>query len=92
MRCLLLLLFFLKESSSSFEARWDGDVSDKVHFKYVGSARMSIDWRNEFIALGKVHVSHSIRALLRLHIDHVLFLFYLSRFFLQAHAPRMPQC
>lgn len=91
MRCLLLLLFF-KESSSSFEARWDGDVYGKGHVKYVGSARMSIDVRKEFIALRKVHVSHSIRALLRLHIDPVLFQFYLFRFFLQYHAPRMPQC
>lgn len=53
MRCLLLLLLFLKESSSSFEARWDGDVYGKGHIKYVGSARKSIDLRKEFIALRK---------------------------------------
>lgn len=52
MRCLLLLLLFLKESSS-FEARWDGDMYGKGHVKYVGSARMSIDLRKEFIALRK---------------------------------------
>lgn len=47
MRCLLLLLLFLEESSSSFEARWDGDVYGKGHVKDVGSARMSIDLRKE---------------------------------------------
>lgn len=50
MRCLLLL--FLKESSS-FEARWDGDVYGKGHVKYVGSARMSIDLRKRIYRTSK---------------------------------------